>query len=384
MHLLLLLAMVSSVLGEDVNISPISDGLRIEPGANLVIEEGRWTVLITISDYAQLYDPLVTRPLIRRRRALQAKLRTLRTNLLCTPDPFLTEERFTIWQERLDALLPRDSITITTTASEPSRVKRGWFDLGGSILNKVFGVATENQLRQVQSYLLHSAQATEDIVHSVNDLITVVNQTRIQQKRTLTRVADIEIAVTELYDQSHQQWRHLQQMSLVVAIDESLSLLESWARELNQQYQLQVRIRTALDAGKFNEDICPLDLLKNIAKQARRNHLQPVRWSWYYEHVTIKPLIYQDGSMIFQADLPFVTNDEYLRYTLKTWPVPLNQSGLTLQLQTQKDVALHTTEGYVFEPIQCLGYNPQICQTGPIYTQGHLQSPCPNACTFEK
>ena len=115
-----------------------------------------------------------------------------------------------------------------------------------------------------------------------------------------------------------------------MAIDESLSLLEAWSHELNQQNELRLRNRTALDAGKLNEDICPLDLLKNIAKQARRNHLQAVRWSWYYEHVTIKPLMYQNGSMIFQADLPFVNNNKYLGCMLKTWPVPMNQSGCSL------------------------------------------------------
>ena len=45
----------------------------------------------------------------------------------------------------------------------------------------------------------------------------------------------------------------------------------------------------------------------------------------------------------------------------------MNESGLTVQVMVESDIAVHTTEGYWFAPHNCKGWNPELCRTGPLF-----------------
>ena len=59
-----------------------------------------------------------------------------------------------------------------------------------------------------------------------------------------------------------------------------------------------------------------------------------------------------------------MNNIRYARYRIRSWPVRVNGSAHTLQVQTPEDVAV--------EPHDCAGNEPAICRSGPIYGRGRL------------
>ena len=76
--------------------------------------------------------------------------------------------------------------------------------------------------------------------------------------------------------------------------------------------------------------------------------------------------------MVFRAQLPLMDKIRYARYRIRLWPVPVNGSGHTLQVQTPKDVTVDTQRGGIFEPHNCAGNELAICRSGPIYDRGCL------------
>ena len=89
--------------------------------------------------------------------------------------------------------------------------------------------------------------------------------------------------------------------------------------------------------------------------------------NWYYSYIKIEPLWRDDNILAFRANLPLTDRHVYLRYRLRSWPIPGNTTEFRMQLQVPNDIAFHTETGGIFKPTSCLGDNPAICRTGPIF-----------------
>ena len=81
----------------------------------------------------------------------------------------------------------------------------------------------------------------------------------------------------------------------------------------------------------------------------------------------IEPLWRDDKILVFRANLPLTDRHLYLRYHIQSWPIPGNTSEFRTQLQVPSDIAFHTETGGIFSPTGCMGENPAICRTGPIF-----------------
>ena len=88
----------------------------------------------------------------------------------------------------------------------------------------------------------------------------------------------------------------------------------------------------------------------------------------------MKPLLLEEGMMVYQIELPFVKSDVYKRYNIETYPVPHNESGLTVKIQAINDIAVHTTQGYCFTPRNCFVWYPEPCQIGPLFPDSTFES----------
>ena len=88
----------------------------------------------------------------------------------------------------------------------PSRhTKRGLIDAGGSLLHAIFGVATSSQLQRLQAALADVSGSQLAITHSMQQLATIVNQTRIfsnklavQQYHLSSQLIQIKVAIGKL------------------------------------------------------------------------------------------------------------------------------------------------------------------------------------------
>ena len=114
-------------------------------------------------------------------------------------------------------------------------------------------------------------------------------------------------------------------------------------------------------------DILPPIELRRIITQARSQGLQPLPLVWYYEHVHTSALWENANRLVFQAQLPFTNDHEYISYQVQSWPVPYEQGGLDIRLEFAANLALDTLTGSICVPGLCQGHNPSVCRTGPVY-----------------
>ena len=181
---------VVQIWGNDM-IKRLPDGVRVRVGPDLVIQEGIWTVLLTITEPGRDYRS-------NERRTLLEKVDKLWTLINGTTwDSELFDQKKESFYQRLQLIRADPSIHFELGESTPRR-KRGLIDVGGWLLNKVFGVATEAQIQAVQQELARSSLLDQAIVHNVNQLITTVNQSRLEEKATRKYLRKLEVAHNEL------------------------------------------------------------------------------------------------------------------------------------------------------------------------------------------
>ena len=139
---------------------------------------------------------------------------------------------------------------------------------------------------------------------------------------------------------------------------------EGLHRELDNVDKLHILL-----LGSLTEDICPIELIAEIVKQADVYGLAPVELAWYYQNVKVEPLMIEDSKMVYTIDLPFIKHNNYNRYSISIYPVPLNDSGLEVQVIAKPDIASHATAGFWFVPCRCRRFRPELCHTGPLYAK---------------
>ena len=155
-------------------------------------------------------------------------------------------------------------------------------------------------------------------------------------------------------------------------IDRILSALESvdnvWLHE-SDRYQRQ---RASLELGQLTEEILPPKELMLILENSQNVGLFSPGLAWYYQHASLVPVWEETRRLVFTAQLPLMEKIRYARYRIHSWPVPVDGSGHTLQVQTPKDVTVDTQRDGIFVPHNCAGKEPAICRSGPIYGRGRL------------
>ena len=337
---------------------PISDRLLVTGGSEIRVQAAAWTVLVVLD--APKPEP-----------DLRLKLETFRTVMrrLYTVVPS-TDSIRQAWEQRISDI--EDSMS---SPNSRTRGRRGLFNLIGTISSKLFGTATEAQVEECLRHIEKAMAISSGMYHTANELVSVVNQTKneLQQKRK--HVLDIENDVTQLKDEVDTLGTKVTDLDQQSHIDLLLSAFESthnlWLRH-HDRYQRQ---RASLELGWLTEEILPPTELAVILEHGRAAGLYAPNLEWFYEHVRIDPLWEDSERLVFEAELPLINNVNYLRYRIWTWPVPQNDTQYTVKLQSPEDVAVDTRTGGIFEPHSCLGANPAICRTGPIYGQGRLMCP---------
>ena len=150
------------------------------------------------------------------------------------------------------------------------------------MLNKIFGIATEAQIEAVQDELTKSTRQKQAIVHNVDTLITVMNQTRLEEKATRKYLRKLEVAHNEFVLSEQAKWITMgaeQRILMLANMVESLINVDvGLHRELNNIDKLHNTLRL----GVLTEDICPIKLITEIFKQADERGLVPLELAWYY------------------------------------------------------------------------------------------------------
>ena len=343
---------------------PLQDGLLISTPEDIRAQVATWTVLVIIES--------PTAP-----QGISEKLTNFKhvLELLYQHRPPSNTTRM-IWDQHIIDM--EDALTPSHSAPRVRR-RRGLLNIVGEISSKLFGTATQGEVEECERHINAAMKLESQIVHTTNDLITVVNQTHSEVRRNMQHIRDMEHYMGKLYTETTRLGKvasgnngRITKLQDDARVDRILAALGSvqylWQRQCDR-YQRQ---RASLELGWLTEEILPLENLVQILESSRKlGHFGP-RSEWYYEHIQIHPMWEDRNKLVFKAELPLVDETEYLRYRISSWPVPRNTSDYTLKIQVPSAVAIDTRHGGIFEPHTCIGSQPGICRTGPVYGAGRL------------
>ena len=158
------------------------------------------------------------------------------------------------------------------------------------------------------------------------------------------------------------------QLHFEADINRALTILEHAAQEYVESRNLFFSHRASLELGKLTEVILPLDVLYDILNKGTAfdvTYIQNIYW--YYQHIVIEPIWSQMDSLLYVVKLLLINSDSFLTYSIKTWPTSLNNSHYSAQLDVNTVIALHTGDGGLFYPHSCIGSEPVVCLTAPVY-----------------
>ena len=243
----------------------LPDGLLLTGGEPTRAHIATWTVLVTIN------LPTVDPTMLRRLRDLKAIIpaETAAYNQL--------EPMRQLWDSRIQEI--EDTLhSVNQVTTEHNRHKRGLINIIGTIANKLFGIATEEQVKQLQVHLQQTQVSNSKIFHAFNDLVSVVNQTHDQMAHHRAHIAQLEQYAAEMRRSVGQlntriigNQQMINSLNARVSIGQMLAAVEAihyqWLRRVDQ-YQRQ---RASLETGSFTEDILPPTELNKIIDSARQS-----------------------------------------------------------------------------------------------------------------
>ena len=101
------------------------------------------------------------------------------------------------WDARISAL----ELSIFPESENPQRNRRGLVDIIGVAASRLFGLATEEQVKECRRYVERAASENKKVMHSFNDLVTVVNKSYEQIHLNRQHITALESYVSKLQDQ---------------------------------------------------------------------------------------------------------------------------------------------------------------------------------------
>ena len=348
-----------------LDIRPLSDGIIITEGQNLSIIEGEWTLLLTIHEDGvtrglKTHDELVTRA-----RAIWSRVNEQNTSL------FLTNDRKDLMKAKIGLVIEARPALIYDV-SAPRR-RRGVLDFIGTGLNWAFGTATQAQVDALQGAVDAASTTQKAIVHNVQELITVVNQTQQEGIDTRQRLLVLSTSYDRFMRAENNRWRRFDHNTRLLILEEYINTLLWLDAAIWKGLGRIQMLHRSLRAGDLTEELCPVSLLQEISGLAASHGLRSLNANWYYENVHVKPLMIKEGLMTFKVTLPYADNNIYQRYNIRTFAVPLDSHGSRARATVQPDIAIQTSTGLWFVPTSCQGHRPQLCRAGPRWRDAY---PC--------
>jgi hypothetical protein len=342
-------------------LQPLSDGLLIEKSDDITIEQGRWTILITLQSPSRQYAITEVADLHRSARSMLDTIDMLSN----TTDQILSAERRSLWRQRLHLVLS----SATDHFAYDRRNKRGLINVGGSLLSMLFGTVTQDELLDVQKQLDNARRKAVVVHHDVTHLVSVVNQSRIATQENRQRINQLTTQLQQFQTDQNRNIGSFNVLQNAVLLDETIALIEAVEHLLYKEMHSLELVQRSLEDGRLAENIFPLTILQDVIREAQGANLVALPKDWYYRNVHISTLLIEDGWFTYSASLPFIGHDSYIRYSLRAWSVPVNGSAMTARLVIQPDIALNTGRGHLFVPQQCEGWNPTVCRSGPVYSE---------------
>ena len=385
---LLLLTVVASHLNaiNPINVEPMPDGVSVRGGEELKVIQAAWHVYVTL-------DPPVLPD-------------TIPQKIVALQDTFQAIEKFYGTAIKMDsqyfkrqALLNKINVTpnlnhqiSNTTASlnssnrhhrhhHHSRTKRGLLNVGGTVLNWLFGVATTAQLDRYRHTLSEVVGNQKTIAHAYNSMATIVNQTKAFVENLAIRQEELHQHLTKLNEALvyaktivNVNSKLISRVQLLVDLDRYIDVLTITVDSYILHVSLFKRQRLELTMGHLTRDLLQEQQLREILSQAAGKYNVIDQLQWYYQFITVTPLWdSQSNNLLYKFELPMLADTHHLLFNIFTHPVPVSNSTYKILLDIDPVYALNTETGYLAAPQGCIGHGPLVCQPLVEYSQDNYQ-----------
>jgi hypothetical protein len=197
-------------------------------------------------------------------------------------------------------------------------------------------VATESEIVEIRRLMGKVSSQAAAVTHVTEDMVTVLNQTHkdliLNRDRIneLTKrqedVADFLERLSQSYFWAEHSVEELKVQVEVERILEDLELLSDAFLETVQLYHIP---RADLEFGQLTESILPKPVLLDCLAQGQSsNNFMITPIEWYYRFSSVTPVWGDVKVMVFRVVLPLVSNSDFIRYSISSFPVPLDQGKL--------------------------------------------------------
>ena len=239
----------------------------------------------------------------------QAKLLT--TNILQdVPEPWLSKQT-----------------NSTVPNSRVKRVKRGWFDLGGAALGKVFGLATENDFREVNKKL----QRLSMVLAYQGKVASAQNEAMM----TIIKNLNAETATDEIIEKINTLEESTIQFQHLTVIFENLDIIINQLDNIRSHYQAFMKGVSSAGDGRITVNLLPIHSLRRIITIGVQQY-------------QLKPLFLEDNLHLYYPYLeatltpesilihvPFITTDLFTVYRIHLFPSKINHTLATINTDTE-------------------------------------------------
>ena len=334
---------------QGIAVKPLPQGILIQQRGGLFYQTAEWIALVTVS------SPAPTKTLWNFTTVLEAEISKVRTRF-----PTLVSN----WAHRLNVCKEY------LQHFHLKRTKRAPLGFIGKLSHTLFGTVTEEELSQYRNIMLQNQNSVNRTIHRVNLLLSATKTNRNSINSNSNHIGRIQRYLTSLQHSVSRNFHitsdSLQILELKLKIEHSLVSLEQSIHRLLVYFNLRRRQISSLYHRSLSEDLLPPSELEQILTQARTRRFYTMPIHWYYENCHVLPVWASLEEITFKVKLPFHDGQNYILYSLKSFPFPV-KPGYDSRLLVKESVAYSSSSGLLFEPILCSGDSLKVCRGGPLY-----------------
>ena len=251
------------------------------------------------------------------------------------------------------------------------RSKRGLINAGGQLARYLFGVVTEDQFHALEKAIGEVRKMGHVLYTNQKELLQIFNrtlQTVMDNNYNINKViGDIRTTQRIIQDGLNGLEEEIGMINVARHIDMHLTQIESCIADFNLITQIFHAQRTQLEHGWINPRILPDHILSITIREMAKLGWDTLSLEWYYKHLHVLPLWYDEGQLAFQVSIPGVSRENYIYFKLQYFDMAWGDTHLR-KLQGNPYIALETRTGISFytNPSDCMGQEPYVCRPSHI------------------
>ena len=267
------------------------------------------------------------------------------------------------------------------------RVKRSLFDLGGKLLNGMFGVLDQEEKGELLKKI-------ETVEHAADEnLKQALKVEKGIQDKMINRTEKLVLIADQLHDQ-------FQQIAGQSALDESKiefiqneimtssSSLSLWLLAKNSREEIQKFMRAITETiyGRLSPELITPEELFNLLYKINTELKHPWRFVYSLGYDTIEnfysiikgTLLFEKGEIKIVLSIPIVTEEsEFDKYEIIKMPFWSSKLNSFITKQTQKYIYVSKSEELYFladdGEIECRGMN-SVCKISTVLNKAEAES----------